>query len=87
MANHDINLATKIKKFKFKSLDECLNNSYSTHTYLKDQYNNNKRRRTEPTKLVPIIFIELKIKKKKTIIYLSKHFLTQVPAQRWSINY
>ena len=65
MANHDVNLGTKRSKFKFKSLDECLNNLYSIHTYLKGQYNNNKRQRTEPTKLVPISFVELKIKQEK----------------------
>ena len=86
MANHDVNLATKSSKFKFKSLDECLNNSYTMRTYLKGQYNNNKRQHTEPTKLVPISFVELKIKEKKTNICLSKQFLTQVPAQRWLTN-
>ena len=34
-------------------------------TYLKGQYNKNKRKRTEPTKLVPISFVELKIKQEK----------------------
>ena len=34
-------------------------------TYLKGQHNENKRQRTEPTKLVPISFIELKIKREK----------------------
>ena len=86
MANHDANLATKSSKFKFESLDECLNNLYSMRTYLKGQYNNyNKRQRTEPTKLVPISFME-KINEKKTNTYLSKHFSTLVPALRWSIN-
>ena len=33
--------------------------------YLKGQLNKNKRQRTEPTKLVPISFIELKIKREK----------------------
>ena len=84
MANHDVKLATKSAKFKFKSLDACLNDSYSVLTYLKGQYNNNKRKHTEPTKLVPTSFVELKIKREKTNIYLSKHFLTQVPVQCWS---
>ena len=64
MANH-VKLATKSNKFMFKSLDECLTNSYSMCTYLKGQYNNNKRRHTGPTKLVPIMFVELKIKREK----------------------
>ena len=34
-------------------------------TYLKGQCNKNKRQRTEPTKLVPISFVELKIKREK----------------------
>ena len=34
-------------------------------TYLKGQHNKNKRQRTEPTKLVPISFIELNIKREK----------------------
>ena len=63
MANHDVNLNTKSSKFKFKSLDECLNNSYMMRTYLKGQQNKNKRQRTEPTKLVPISLLELKIKR------------------------
>ena len=65
MTNHDVNLSAKSNKFKFKSLDECLNNSYTMLTYLKDQYNKNKRQNTEPTKLVLISFIELKIKQEK----------------------
>ena len=35
------------------------------HTYLKGHLNPNKRYRTEPTKLVPISFIELKVKREK----------------------
>ena len=34
-------------------------------TYLKGQYNNNKRQRTEPTKLLSISFVELKIKREQ----------------------
>ena len=83
MANHDVNLATKSSKFKFKSLDECLNNLYTMRTYLKGQHNNNKRQRSEPTKLVPISFVELKLKREKNICP-SKRFSTQVPAQRRS---
>ena len=67
MANHDVNLITKSSKFKFKSLDKCLNNLYTMITCLKGQYNNNKRQRNEPTKLVPIRFIELKIKQERRI--------------------
>ena len=47
------------------SLDECLNNSHTMRTYLKSHQNKNKRQRTEPTKLVPISFLELKIKREK----------------------
>ena len=65
MTNHNTNLAVKSNKFKFKSLDECLNNSYTIRTYLKGHQNKNKRQRTEPTKLVPISFLELKIKREK----------------------
>ena len=65
MANHDVNLATKSNKFKFKSRDECLNNLFTMHTYLKGQYNKNKRQHTKPTKLVPISFVELKRKQEK----------------------
>ena len=50
----------------FTSLDKCLNNSYSIlRTYLTSHHNNNKRRKTEPVKLVPISFIELKVKREK----------------------
>ena len=63
MVNHNLNLATKSNKFKFKSLDECLNTLYTMCTYLKDQENNNKRQRTKLTKLVPISFVELKVKR------------------------
>ena len=86
MANHDVNLATKNNKFKSKSLDECFNSLYTMHTYLKDQYNKNKRQHTEPTKLVPISFVELKIKQEKDYCIFSKHSLTQAPAQHWSAN-
>ena len=75
MVNHTVNLTTKSNKFKFKSLDECLNKSYSMRTYLKCQYNNNKRQRTEPTKLVPISFVELEIKREKNkYIFLKERF-------------
>ena len=56
MTNHNTNLAVKSNTFKFKSLDECLNNLHTMRTYLKDQHNKNKRQRTEPTKLVLISF-------------------------------
>ena len=62
MTNHDVNLATKSNEFNVKSLDGCLNTSSTMRTYLKVQYNKNKMQRTEPTKLVPFSFIELKIK-------------------------
>ena len=58
-------IATKSNKFKFQTLDECSNILHSMRTYLKGQHNENKRQRTEPTKLVPISFIELKIKREK----------------------
>ena len=58
-------LATKSNKFKFDSLDECLNILHMMRTYLKGQHNKNKRQRTEPTKLVPISFIQLTIKREK----------------------
>ena len=48
-----------------KLLDECLNNLYTMRTYLKGQCNKNKRQRTEPTLLVPISSVELKIKQEK----------------------
>ena len=57
MTNHNTNLAVKSNKFKFKSLDEYLNNLYTMSTYLKGQHNKNKRQRTDPTKLVPISFL------------------------------
>ena len=84
MENNGVNLATKSNKIKFKSLDECLNNSYTMRTYLKGQCNKNKRQRKEPTKLVPISFVELKINKKNANLYFSKRSLTQVPSQCWS---
>ena len=44
-------------------------------TYLKTQYNKNKRQCTEPTKLVPISFVELKMKQEKDeYIFLKKLF-------------
>ena len=42
MTNYNVNLATKSIKYKFKSLDQCLNNEYTMRTYMKGQYNNNK---------------------------------------------
>ena len=63
--DEDTKLAVKSNKFKFMSLDECLNNLHTMRTYLKSQQNKNKRQRTEPTKLVPISFLELKIKREK----------------------
>ena len=65
MATNNVNLATKNSKIRFDSLDECLTMSYTMRTYLKGHQNPNKRQRTEPTKLVPISFIELKIKREK----------------------
>ena len=65
MVNHNVNLATKSNNFNFKSLDEYLNTLYTMLTYLKGQKNNNKRQHREPTKLVPIMFVELKIKQEK----------------------
>ena len=67
MTNHHVNLATKSNEFKFKSLDECLNNLHSMRTYLKGQYNKKKRQRTKPTKLVPISFVELTYNEKQRI--------------------
>ena len=69
--DEDTKLAVKSNNFKFMSLDECLNNSCTMRTYLKGQQNKNKRQRTEPTKLVPISFLELKIKE-KTLILISQ---------------
>ena len=63
--DEDTKLAVKSNKFNFMSLDECLNNSYTMRTCLKGQQNKNKRQRTNPTKLVPISFLELKIKREK----------------------
>ena len=51
VTNNNTNLAVKSNKFKFKSLDECLNNLYTMRTYLKGHQNKNKRQCTEPTKL------------------------------------
>ena len=72
MANHDVNLAAKSNKFKLTSLNECLNNSYTMRTYLKGKCAKNKRQCTDPTKLVPIIFVELKIKQEKDEYILLK---------------
>ena len=63
--DEDTKLAVKSNKFKFMSLDQCLNNLYTMRTYLKGQQNKNKRQCTDPTKLVPISFLELKIKREK----------------------
>ena len=62
------NLAIWNNKFKFNSLDECLNSSFAMSNYMKCHKNQHKRQRTEPTKLVPISFIKLKIKREKMII-------------------
>ena len=49
---------------KFKSLDDCLNISYtSIRTYLVSQHNNNKRQKTNPTFLVPLTFVHLQVKR------------------------
>ena len=75
MASHDVNFATKSNKFKSKSLDECLNNLYTLRTNLKGQHNKNKRQGTEPAKLVPISFVELKIKREKNeYVFLKELF-------------
>ena len=43
-----------------------MNNSYSTlHTYLTSHHNKNKIRKTEPAKVVPVRFIDLKVKREK----------------------
>ena len=65
MVNHNVNLATKNNKFKFEKLNKYLNTLYSICTYLKSHQNNNKWQHTEPTKFVPIRFVELKIKQEK----------------------
>ena len=70
MVTNNENLATKNSKIRFDSLDECLTMSYTTRTYLKGHQNPNKRQRTEPTKLVPISFIELKIKREKDLDFV-----------------
>ena len=75
MVNHNLNLATKSNKFKFKLLDECFKTLYTICTCLKDQQNNSKRRRTESTKLVPISFVELKFKQEKNYIHIYQYYL------------
>ena len=75
MVNHNVHLFTKSNKTKFKSIDECLNTSYNMSTYLRGQYNKNERQHTEPTKLVPISFIELKIKREKNDYIFSQRTL------------
>ena len=70
------NLAVKSTKNSFTSFDKCLNSSYSTlHTYLTSQHNNNKRRKTEPVKLAPITFIDLKVKREKDMYATFKALL------------
>ena len=54
-------------------------------TYLNGQYNNNKRQRTEPTKLVPISFVELKTKREKNE-YLPLKALFDLGASATLIN-
>ena len=44
-------------------------------TYLTSQNNNNKRRKTEPVKLVPITFIDLKVKCEKDMYTTFKGLL------------
>ena len=63
MVNHNVNLTTKNNKIRFKSLDEYSNTWYPMRTYLKGHQNKNKTQHTEPTKLVPISFVELKVKR------------------------
>ena len=56
-----MDLDTSNKRTKFKSLDTCLNNSMtSIQTYLKSHPN--KRQKIEPVTLIPITFVELKVK-------------------------
>ena len=46
------------------SLDQCINTSYtSLRTYLNSPKNNNKRIKIESVNIVPIVFVELKIKR------------------------
>ena len=62
MVNHNENLATKINKLKVKIINKHLNTLYSVYADLKSHHNQNKRQDAELTKLVPIMFVELKIK-------------------------
>ena len=56
-----MDLDTKNNRTKFKSLDECLNTSMTTiRTYLKSHPN--KRQKIVPVPLIPITFVELKVK-------------------------
>ena len=86
MVNHNVNSVTKSNTFKFKSLDECLNTSYTMRTCLKGQYKKNERQCTKSTKLVPISVVELKIKQENNDYIFSKHSSTLTPAQHWSAN-
>ena len=54
-------------------------------TYLKGQCNTNKRQYTEPTKLVPISFVELKIKREKNE-YISLKALFDSGARATLVN-
>ena len=57
-------LDDNIKFSKFESLDECLNTSMtSIRTYLK--IHPHKRQKIEPVTLIPITFVELKVKQEK----------------------
>ena len=56
-----MDLGTKNNHTKLKSLDECLNTSMtSLWTYLKSHPN--KRQKIKPATLIPLIFVELKVK-------------------------
>ena len=59
--HNSMDLDTKNNCTKFKSLDKCLNTSMtSLQTYLKSHPN--KRHKIEPVTLIPITFVELKVK-------------------------
>ena len=74
MVSYNVNSSIKSNKFKFKSLDAFLNTLYTMCTYLEGHHDNNKRQLTEPTKLVTISFVELKIKQEKWLCFLKALF-------------
>jgi len=60
--HNSMNLDTKNNRTKFKSLDKCLNTSMtSLQIYLKSHPN--KRQKIKPVTLIPITFVELKVKR------------------------